>query len=117
MTTVECLRASLKVLVLYLSKQRILLNGGQVAKPIVAEAGAGVLADPSEPATPRVPMAADHVPTRWSKGSRTGVCLPVPASFGKTVKVQGSLDEAAAPVHLTAELLNISRPLVYLLAR
>lgn len=127
---VECVRASLKALVLHLSKERVLLNGGQVHKPVVTVNGnpedsveglLGSLQGQPQPGllhtAPTVVPALDNHPTRWARGARTGVCMPIPSTFPPYEKLKDDLDAKSKPVWLSAEILNIARPLVYLLAR
>ena len=109
-TAIETLRAALKAYVLMASGERHLLTGGQVHKPVVTVTSA----EQGGPKVATVSPPLSNTGCVWSKGARSGVCVPTPAALSP---VPGPLDAAAHSVRVAGEALHIARSLLYLAVR
>lgn len=125
---IELLRAVLKAAILFRSRgPSVLLNGGRVIPPkppaeAVAEPGAETATpDEAEALLAMLgggdePAGVPTKPQRWWKGARSGLKVPLPQDLPSDLDPK-SADGADSSWLLAGEVLNIVRPVVYVVAR
>ena len=114
-SAIESARAALKLFVLVESKAAHLLNGGQLQRPVLPSPPSDGQTEVVAPIVPRVSESAARA--RWWKGSRSGLSMPVPVSVAASTVLSQDLAALAQPTRMLGEVLHISRPIVFLLAR